>query len=104
MKAALTGVHGTDLVDNKLSGYYVADEISGTYRGMLIITEEKEWMVFRKASLPHVIELLKQLALNVKISSFLKSPRGPKKPVTKLDKNPKHPHVSIAKILAARKK
>jgi hypothetical protein len=32
IKAALSSVHGTDVIENKLSGYYVADEISGIYR------------------------------------------------------------------------
>jgi len=87
-----------------LSDYYVADEISGTYRGMQVAIEEEEWKVFQKASLAEAIKLLRQLASNVKMASFLKSTRGPKKPVAKQKADPKHPHVSIAKILAARKK
>ncbi|MDP2644126.1 MAG: IS4 family transposase [Desulfobacterales bacterium] len=103
VKAALCSAHGNDIVDNRLSGYYVADEISGTYRGMQVAIEEKEWKLFQTASQAEVIKLLKQLAANVKISSFLKSPRGPKKPVVKQKPDPKHPHVSIAKLLAGRK-
>lgn len=104
VKAALSSVHGADTIDSKLSGYYVADEISATYRGMLVAIEEEEWKAFQKISQPEIIALLKQLASNVKISAFLKKPRGPKKPVTKRKMDPKHPHVSIAKILAERKK
>jgi hypothetical protein len=59
--------------------------------------------VFQKASQAEVIKLLRQLASNVKIASFLKSTRGPQKSVTKRKADPKHPHVSIAKILANRK-
>ena len=102
VKAALSSAHGNDIVDNKLSGYYLADEISGTYRGMQLAIEYEEWKIFQKASQTEVIKLLKQLASNVKIASFLKSPRGPKKPVTNRKSDPKHPHVSIAKILAKR--
>ena len=36
IKAALSSVHGWKVVDVKISGYYLADEISGTYRGMMI--------------------------------------------------------------------
>lgn len=104
VRAALSSAHGNDIVDNRLSGYYVADEISATYRGMQVAIKEEEWRVFQKASQAEVIKLLRQLASNVKISSFLKSTRGPKKPVTKRKADPKHPHVSIAKILANRKK
>lgn len=104
VKAALSSEYGNDMVDNKLSGYYIADEISGTYRGMQVAIEDEEWRVFQKASQAELIKLLRQLALNVKISSFLKSPRGPKKPVTKRKFDPAHPHVSVAKILAERRK
>jgi len=104
VKAALSSVHGNDVVDNKLSGYYLADEISGTYRAILVMIEQEEWKFFQKASQAELIKLLKRLASNVKIDSFLKSRRGPKKPVPKRKADPKHPHVSIAKILAARNK
>jgi hypothetical protein len=104
VKAALSSVHSADTIDNKLSGYYVADEISATYRGMIVAIEEEEWKAFQKISQSEVITLLKQLASNVNISAFLKNPRGPKKPVSKRAKDPKHPHVSIARILAERKK
>lgn len=41
-KAALGSVHGTKVVENEVSGYYLADEISATYRGMLIaISQDK---------------------------------------------------------------
>jgi len=32
IKAALGSVYGADVVDNQISGYYLTDEISGTYR------------------------------------------------------------------------
>jgi hypothetical protein len=102
VKAALSSVHGNDVVDNKLSGYYLADEISGSYRAISVVIEEEEWIIFKKASQAELIIMLRQLASNVKINSLLKSRRGPKKPVTKRKADPKHPHVSIAKILAAR--
>ena len=47
MKAALGSVYGADVVDNQISGYYLADEISGTYRGMMIAVDDKHWVIFR---------------------------------------------------------
>jgi hypothetical protein len=47
IKAALCSVHGTKTVEEKVSGYYLADEISGTYRGMVIAISEIEWKDFR---------------------------------------------------------
>jgi hypothetical protein len=104
VKAALSSVYGAERVDNEVSGYYVADEISGTYRGMIIAIRDEEWEEFRNISQSEFVMILKQLAKNVKLSRFRKHPRGPKKPVPKRKFDPKHPHVSTARLLATRKK
>lgn len=104
IKAALASVHGMDTVENKISGYYLADEISGTYRGMMIAIPNQDWIVFRQYPNSKLIKVLKQLAANVRLSAFLKHPRGPKKPVAKRKSDPKHPHVSTARLIAGRKK
>ncbi len=104
MKAALCSVHGTNTVEQKVSGYYLADEISGTYRGMIIAISVDEWRDFRLLTQKQFIALLKKLSKNVKLSRFLKHPRGPKKPVAKRKSDPKHPHVSTAKLIANRKR
>ena len=103
IKAALASVHGMDTVENKISGYYLADEISGTYRGMMVAIPNEEWLLFRQYSNSKLIKVLKQLAANVKLSAFLKHPRGPKKKAEKRRSDSSHPHVSTARIIAARK-
>jgi Transposase DDE domain len=103
VKAAIGAVHGTDTVKNKVSGYYLADEISGTYRGMMIAVPS-EWAIFASMSILEFVEALKTFALQVNISRYRKHTRGPKKPVTKRVLNRKSPHVSTAKILASRNK
>ena len=50
VKAALSSVHGAERVDKEVSGYYLADEISGTYRGMIIAIRDEEWAEFRDYS------------------------------------------------------
>jgi len=104
VKAALSSVHGAETVDNEVSGYYLSDEISGTYRGMIIAIRDEEWAEFRHISQSEFVIILKQLAKNVKLSRFRKHPRGPKKPAPKRKFDPKHPHVSTARLLASRKK
>src|SRR5690606_2001748 len=37
VKAALRAEHGTDKVQQQVSGYYLADEVAGTWRGMMIV-------------------------------------------------------------------
>ncbi len=102
--AALGSVHGADKIANEVSGYYLADELSGTYRGMMIAIADQNWVIFRQMPQQEFIELLKQLAANANLSAFRKSPRGKKKPPPKRLSSKKQPHVSTAKILAKRKK
>ena len=104
IKAALGSVHGNKVVENEISGYYLADEISATYRGMLIAISEKQWLVFRRMTPNKLASVLKKLASNVKLSRFRKHPRGPKKPLPKRKGSKKSPHVSTARILANRKR
>ena len=104
LKAALSSEYGNERVDNEISGYYLADEISGTYRGMMIAIRESEWVEFRHLSQSEFAMVLQELAKQVKLSRFRKHPRGPKKPSPKREFDPKHPHVSTARLLASRKK
>jgi hypothetical protein len=104
IKAALASVHGTKVIENEVSGYYLADEISGTYRGMMIAISNEQWIVFQRMTPSKLVSVLKQLSANVKLSAFRKHPRGPKKPGPKRKSSKKSPHVSTAKILAKRKK
>jgi hypothetical protein len=102
--AALSAIHGTKIIEEQVSGYYLADEISATYRGMMIAIEVEEWEIFRKLTQEELIKVLRKLAKKVKLSAFRKHPRGPKKPVAKRKSDPKTPHVSTAKLIASRKK
>jgi hypothetical protein len=104
IKAALSSVFGVEVVENEVSGYYLADEISGTYRGMMIAIQPEEWVIFRNFTQAELVEFLRKLAKKVKLSAFRKHPRGPKKPAAKRKSDPKHPHVSTARLIASRKK
>jgi len=104
IKAALCSVHGNQVVEEKVSGYYLADELSGTYQGMMIAISPDEWKEFSLLTQRQLIAVMKKLSENVNLSRFLKHPRGPKKPGPKRKSDPKHPHVSTARLIAARKR
>jgi len=104
IKSALGSVHGTDVIDNQVSGYYLADEISGTYRGMMIAINYRHWAIFQQMTPIKLANVLKKLAAKVKLSAFRKHPRGPKKPRPKRKSCKNTPHVSTAKILAQKAK
>jgi hypothetical protein len=103
IKAALSSEYGAETVETQVSGYYLADEIQMTCRGMLIAVEEDEWNVFRVLDTDQLVELLRQLARNVDMPKFRKHVRGPKKKKEKPKSDPKRPHVSTAKLIAERK-
>jgi Transposase DDE domain len=104
VKAALRSVHGEEKIEKELSGYYVADEIAGTYRGMMIAIPAEEWLVFGTLTVEGWGTVLRELASRVQLEKFRKHPRGPKKPRTKRQSDRRKPHVSTAKLLAERKK
>jgi Transposase DDE domain len=103
VKAALRSVHGVEAVE-EVSGYYLADEIAGTHRGMMIAIPEDEWVVFAGLTASALGEILKGLAARVRLSALRKHRRGPKRPQPKRASGAKVIHVSTAKLLAERKK
>jgi hypothetical protein len=102
VKAALRSVHGEEAVA-AVSGYYLADEIAGTHRGMMIAIPEDEWAGFADLTPSSLGGMLKGLAAKVRLSKLRKHPRGPKKPQPKRESGTKIKHVSTAKLLAKRK-
>jgi len=104
VKAALAVIHGAEKVERELSAYYVSDEVSMTYRGMMIAIPEEEWMIFARRSVAELAAVLRELAGQVRWAYFQKSHRGPKKPRPKRSHNKQQPHVATAKLLEKRKK
>ena len=102
LKAALRSVHGEAVVAEDVSGYYVADEIQMTHRGMMIAIPEDEWVVFHDLTPVELAGVLVRLARSVSLPKLRKHPRGPKKPKPKKQSGAKIKHVATAKILKAR--
>lgn len=100
IRAALGAVHGVEKMDVELSDFYMVDEIQGTYRGMMISISEEHWRVFGEMGWPDLIEQLKELSAQVNLKRLLKQPRKKKTSQPKRVKDPKHPHVSTAKLLS----
>lgn len=58
------------------------------------------WRVFGEMAWTDLIEQLKELSAKATLKRFLKQPRKKKTPQPKRVKDPKHPHVSTAKLLS----
>jgi IS4 transposase len=100
VRTALAAAHGEECLD-EISAYYVADEIRGMMRGMLVAIGDEQWQRdFGKLTPRQMANLLIRLAQHVKLACFQKHRRGPKKPKPKRTRYKRQPHVSTARILA----
>ena len=100
--AALRSVHGQERVDEEVSLYYLANEVSTTYHGMMIAIPEAEWDVFYRMRASEMADVLLDLARRVNLRAFRKSLRGPKKRHPKRKGGPTQGHVSTATLLMTR--
>ena len=103
VKAALRSVHGDEAVE-EVSGYYLADDVAGTHRGMMIAIPEDEWAVFAGLAASDMGQVLRELAAKVRLARFRKHRRGPKRPQPKRASGAKVSHVSTARLLEGRQK
>lgn len=103
VKAALRGEHGGERINSEVSGYYLADEVAGTWRGMMIVLPAEYWSEqFAWHSPRQMAQFLRRTARHVRLAAFRKHPRGPKKkPPLKMNKKHRG-HVSTARILDQR--
>lgn len=100
VRSALAAAHGEEHLD-EISAYYVADEIRGMMRGMMVAISDDHWRrQFGNRTAHQMANILLVLAKRVDLECFRKHRRGPKKPGPKRTKFKKQTHVSTAQILA----
>ena len=102
-KAAIRVAHPNDAQADQLSVYYLADEVSGAWRGMQIATDERDWdRRYADLTPQSLADALVDIAAHTQLRRYRKHPRGTKKrPPPRSDTGP---HVSTARLLAKRKK
>lgn len=100
VRTAMAAAHG-EAADN-ISAYYVADEIRGTMRGMMVAIPDEHWQrQFGQKTAHQIANLLLKIARRVDLECFRKHRRGPKKPTRPRTRFKRQPHVSTARILLA---
>ena len=104
IKAALRATHKKVAVDEQLSDFYVAEELAGTYRGMMIALPEAEWKYLAEISDRDFATWLVNVAKRVRLDRYAKSPRGPKKPRPRRTRFSKAKHVATSRLMADAKK
>ena len=103
LKGVLAAVHGSDCRE-KLSYYYLAEEVDATYQGMMIALPPEDWSDLGSMSLPQFSSLLQDWGQSVNLKAFTSNPRKAKKKKPKPPYDPNHPHVSTARLLVEKKK
>ncbi len=103
VKAALRSVQGVKKIEEEVSGYYLADEIAGVYRGMMIAIPMEHWTIFSALTAVEMTAVLRDLAGKVRLSAFKKHRRGPKKKPPRRSSKKNEPHVSTARLIAHRR-
>lgn len=79
VKQALRVTHGPEEFE-KLSGYYMADEVAGSYRAVDVLVAEAEWLALANESPERFWEWSRSVASRVRTRGLHKHSRGPKKP------------------------
>lgn len=101
VRTALAAAQGASCLDD-ISAYYVADEMRGMMRGMMVAIGTDHWRrEFGGLTARQMANRLVALARNVKLDRFRKHHRGPKKSRPKRTRFKGKTHVSTARILAA---
>jgi IS4 transposase len=103
VKAALRAAHREKA--DELSIYYMADEIAGTYRGMMIAIPPTYWKTrFASLTPSQMAQALARLAKNVSLSKYRKNKWTPKKKTKSKANRRRRQHVSTARILERQRK
>jgi IS4 transposase len=100
IKAALRAEHGHEQIEQGVSGYYLANEVSRTHDGMMVAVPPPKWKAFRTMNTNDFGQELRRIARGANLRAYKKHPRGPKKPVPKRIRYRDKKHVSTARLLA----
>lgn len=98
VKAAIGAGHGVD-AEVEVSGSDVAEEVSGTRRGMEIAVPPSTWSAFARVAPAELTGFLRGLGQRVWLAGFRKQPRGPKKPPPRRESGDKIRHYATARLL-----
>lgn len=103
MKAAIQSAHDDEIQIEQISGYYLAEEISAIYGGMMIVLPEEFWTErYAHLTPKQMANDLLRLAKRINITRFRKRIRKTRNPTPKRTGDYRA-HVSAARILASRK-
>jgi|SRR6056297_1312265 len=95
---ALRVTHGEEEFE-RLSGYYLADEVAGNYRAVDVLVAEAEWRALGSTTGAEFWAWCRGVAGRVRTRGFHKHPRGPKKPPPPRTSGKHRHHYSTYRLL-----
>jgi hypothetical protein len=103
IKSAIASAQGSPEVADEVSTYFIALEISGSWRGFTTAVNDQEFAsVYGEMSLQQMARAMCSIAKQVNFRQICKSHRGPKRPPPKRKSGNRGNHVATARILAQR--
>jgi hypothetical protein len=99
VQAALRSEHGKERVQEEVSTYYLAEELSAVSEGLKIAVPWPTWLKIAGLSVREFSAWLKQVAHYADLEQYKKHPRGPKKKQKKPRYDKRKPHVATAREL-----
>lgn len=98
IKGALRSVHDAKTIEETLSNFYLTDEISAVYRGMMIALPPPQWSEFQTLSQEQLADLLRQWAGRIDLNNYRKA-RGRLTKAAPAQPNGHLKHVATAQLL-----
>jgi IS4 transposase len=104
LRVAIQSKHGEEAAFEKLSTYYLGEEITAIYGGMMIAVSSDEWTdTFGDCTAVQLAKFLQDTAGYIKPIRFRKHTRAPKKPPPKRKGGLREKHVSTYQLIEQRK-
>jgi hypothetical protein len=105
VKAALRSVHGSAKVEEEVSVPLLSEHVRRNYEGMMVGLPPEEWLRFRGLSAKEMAGCLRHWAAQVCLPKIRKAKSQPRKKASpKAVHDASKPHVSTARLLAARRR
>jgi hypothetical protein len=98
VKQALRVTHGESEFE-KLSGYYMADEVAANYRAVDVLVAEAEWRAVGEKPAGGFWRWCRSVATSVRARALYKHPRGPKKAQPRRASGKDRHHYSTYRLL-----
>jgi len=96
---ALRATHGDEVVQERVSGYYLVEYGRDAVGRIDDYIDDEEWESWRTMPLAEAAVLLKATAARIDLAMIRKAPRGPKKPVPKRTRFKDKPHVATKRLI-----